>query len=208
MTDDGAQKTRRTNCGRPIHRFKYERDHVSLTLPCHESTCRTCLAKQPYVSMFETAAVALPTCSSVSSPAPTMTSFDEDDTKPLLLPFRPRVAEKKQAPAWLRRREKKAQTPSKRYELRSSAIAKLEPLVHKFGRCSKDFFDACTQPKKVWRLVIEKEKLRMRRLTVLRFKKRKEEYRKLVERCDGVPSQEKRLVLVIKGDKLRCRWKW
>ncbi|KAK8224137.1 hypothetical protein BKA81DRAFT_395900, partial [Phyllosticta paracitricarpa] len=137
--------------------------------------------------MFETAAVALPTCSSVSSPAPTMTSFDEDDTKPLLLPFRPRVAEKKQAPAWLRRREKKAQTPSK--------------------RCSKDFFDACTQPKKVWRLVIEKEKLRMRRLTVLRFKKRKEEYRKLVERCDGVPSQEKRLVLVIKGDKLRCRWK-
>ncbi|KAK7535368.1 uncharacterized protein J3D65DRAFT_450981 [Phyllosticta citribraziliensis] len=204
MIDDTAPKTRRTNCGRQIHRFNYERDRVTLSLPCYEPTCRSCLENHAYVSMFDMP--ESPKCSLASSPSPTRTSFDEDESKPLLLPFRPRAAEK-QAPTSPRRREKKSQTPSKRYALRRSTAAKLEPLVLKFGRRSKDFFDACTRPKTVWQLFIEKETLRMRRLTVLRFKKRKEEYRRLVERCEDVPAREKRLVLVLKGEKLSCRWK-
>ncbi|KAK8190219.1 uncharacterized protein BKA78DRAFT_353661 [Phyllosticta capitalensis] len=185
IDDDSRPKTRRTNCGRPIYRFKYERDRVTLSMPCFEPTCRTCLDCQTAVEMFEDTYAPTRSFPAVSTPSPPETNDYEEEEQPLLMPFKPCTAENKKTQSQLRFRAKKAHASSRR---------------------SRDFCNAVSSSEDLSRLVAEKETLKKRQTTVLRFHKRREEFRQLAQRNKGVSGREKKLILVLKGAKLGCRW--
>lgn len=204
IDDDSRPKTRRTNCGRPIYRFKYERDRVTLSMPCFEPTCRTCLDCQTAVEMFEDTYAPTRSFPAVSTPSPPETNDYEEEEQPLLMPFKPCTAENKKTQSQLRFRAKKAHASS-RYATRCTA-SKLRTTVLKFDRRSRDFCNAVSSSEDLSRLVAEKETLKKRQTTVLRFHKRREEFRQLAQRNKGVSGREKKLILVLKGAKLGCRW--
>lgn len=44
---------RRTNCGKPLYRFGYAKNTITLATPCFEPTCNTCAWQQPALARFD-----------------------------------------------------------------------------------------------------------------------------------------------------------
>lgn len=44
---------RRTNCGKPLYRFGYAKNTITLATPCFEPTCNTCAWQQPGLARFD-----------------------------------------------------------------------------------------------------------------------------------------------------------
>lgn len=179
---------RRTNCGKPLYRFGYAKNTITLATPCFEPTCNTCAWQQPAPARFDD-------------------SISPRTTAELLLLRRLGDLHVRNPPP-VKARGKRGGAG-----VREGAGAERRRVRARLRRrIVLRFVDRADGYRELVRGLEAREARRKRvrrgRGVVLRFE-RVEEFARLSRRLAAREAEEgKRLFLVIgKGDSLRCEWR-
>ncbi|KAB2577558.1 hypothetical protein DBV05_g3672 [Lasiodiplodia theobromae] len=220
--------TRRTNCRKPLYRFSYGKDKITLATPCFEHGCNTCSLRQPAVGAFHD------DNTSIISPCTTLACLTDEE----LLRHRQEacyrnVQEKlrklsilhvRNAPPVKMRTKTVRAVKSGRVEKKKADMGDDTPKPQQ-RKTTSDKSGARFRNRLVLRFHGKTDASKMlsndsenvenqqreKQLVVLKFQRHVEEFAKLsgeIEKKTAQLTQGQRLFLVIgKGDKLSCFWK-